>query len=84
MPRPSPSCHACQIPMEPGFIPDLAHGGIGQTRWIGGTPQAPKLLGLNLMGEVSFRQFNHGVHVWAYRCPDCSRLELFAFDSENE
>lgn len=84
MPIPHPVCHDCQLPMDQGFIPDLAHGAVMQSRWIGGTPEAPTFLGVKWAGEVKPEQFRHGLRVWTYRCPQCGKLEQYAFvEDEN-
>lgn len=66
-------CIACEVPMEPGFIADMSHGTILQSRWCGGEPQAGWL-----GGEVSGKQHKAGLKITVYRCPTCGRLEPYA------
>ena len=67
-----PVCLVCQKAMEPGFIPDLGME-IRIPRWCAGTPDNSSML-----GEATAAQYDKGLKVVAYRCPECEALRLYA------
>lgn len=70
----TPVCLVCKKEMERGFLTDRGHGEIFSPRWCPGEPQDPKFW----FGEVKRQQFDQGVKVVAYRCPECEALRLYA------
>ena len=74
-----PTCLVCKKVMERGFLTDLSHVGtfIHLPRWCPGKPQSNFL-----SGEAHTAQFNQGLKVVAYRCPECEALRLYAPSTE--
>lgn len=69
-----PICLVCQKEMEPGFLIDMGHNAkILIPRWCPGTPK-PSFWS----GEAKLSQYNEGLLVTAYRCPECEALRLYA------
>jgi hypothetical protein len=58
--------------MDPGHIPDMAHGMIMQSSWVQGLPIVRRFLG----GIKYNRKLK--VPIIAYRCTRCGYLELYA------
>ncbi len=65
-----PTCTACQVVMELGYLPHYVHGGLMESMWHRGKPISDFWRGLYSPRPQP---------ITAYRCPKCSRLELFAF-----
>lgn len=68
-PRP---CLRCDVPMEPGYVPDAAYGEwtLYLAKWVTGVPERSLWT-----GGVKRRQ---GLPVVALRCPACGGIELVA------
>jgi len=67
-----PRCPKCDTPMEPGHIPDAAHGQVLQSCWAPGDPKPRRYIGgikYNARELIALR---------AYRCPSCGYVELYA------
>jgi hypothetical protein len=65
-------CLRCQTELEPGYLLDKAHHNTrSQTSWVAGPPEPSFWTGLKI-DERSVRP------VFADRCPDCGRVELYA------
>lgn len=68
-------CSQCgTVGLEPGFTSDTGQGSRGFARWIAGPLEFGLMGGAKLMGR-------HSVAIHAFRCPNCSHLELFAPES---
>lgn len=74
----TPVCLVCQKNMEPGFIADRTDSGPVLQRWCEGTPQEPPTWFGVPAGELPDRQARAGLRVYAYRCPECEALRLYA------
>jgi hypothetical protein len=59
--------------LEPGYIVDWTQGGTLIARWVRGLPE------FGVLGTLRPRR-REQVPMTAYRCPECSHLELFADD----
>ena len=69
--RPAPSCLACGVALEEGFLLDHAHLGIPYAAdWASG-PRKQGLLGAHVAGR-------RRLPIRAFRCPSCERIELYA------
>ena len=66
----TPYCNDCQRRMEGGFLLDRNQGNTVGT-WVEGPPEKSTWTGLKLKGR---RQ----LPVYAWRCPGCSHVRLFA------
>jgi hypothetical protein len=58
--------------MEPGHIPDMAHGTILQSSWVQGHPTVRRFL-----GGIKYDR-KSTVPIIAYRCTRCGYIELYA------
>ncbi len=69
-----PTCLVCQKAMEPGSLAALSHdGGADLPRWLPGYPD-PALA----TSGVKRSQFDAGLKVVVYRCPECEALRFYA------
>jgi hypothetical protein len=59
------------VGLEPGFIEDSGQGSHGYGRWMAGALEKGPLGGAKRMGRPRWQ-------IDAYRCPNCTHLELFA------
>jgi hypothetical protein len=58
--------------MDPGHIPDLAHGMIAQSSWSPGLPEMRKYI-----GGIKYNKKTQ-YPIIAYRCARCGYVELYA------
>jgi hypothetical protein len=63
--------------LEPGYLVDWMQGGARVANWVKGAPEFGPLGGLRILTKQT-------IPTTAYRCPECSHLELFADDPESE
>jgi len=69
-----PVCLVCKKEMEKGFMTDKYDDSrYSMPRWCQGEPE-PNFW----TGEAKKQQFEHGLKVVAYRCPECEALRLYA------
>jgi len=68
----APECPRCEQPMERGYMVDHSYGSAYPTAWVEGHPEWSRWSGLRLKGKVK-------VPVTTFRCPQCGRLESFAW-----
>ncbi len=66
-----PICPDCQRRMEGGFLLDVKDYGNAAATWVEGPPEKSMWTGLKLKGR---RQLT----VYAWRCPGCTQVRLFA------
>lgn len=71
--RPIPTCLRCSSAMDAGFMFDVSHGAIRQSRWVPGKPEAGFWT-----GEVTMTQADRGLRITTFRCPRCGYLESYA------
>jgi hypothetical protein len=72
-PKPGPvpqPCSRCEGSLEPGFIADFRHGGMGPSEWVAGTPQ-PSFWTGTWIGDRRYP-------IQAFRCMQCGHLEFWA------
>ena len=75
MKMPTPDCPACRVPMQEGFVPDVAHNGRNLvTRWTEGPAKKSLLRGVDVRAA---RQ----LETVTFRCPKCGWLIWFAPDA---
>ena len=68
----SPMCPDCQRAMQGGFLLDRGDSsGNAVAQWVEGPPEKSIWTGLKLKGR---RRMN----VYAWRCPGCTQVRLFA------
>jgi hypothetical protein len=68
----SHDCPKCQKRMDPGHIPDVAHGSVDPAGWTLGLPVPRRFLaGIKYNKKAQ-------VPLIAYRCPKCGYVELYA------
>lgn len=67
----TPFCADCQRPMEGGFLLDTTHGGQEAGTWIQGAPEKSFWGGIKTKGRRKLT-------VYAWRCPGCSVVRLYA------
>jgi DNA-directed RNA polymerase subunit RPC12/RpoP len=68
-------CADCDSEMELGFLPDLSHGGVHQTKWHKGEAEDSRFLGRKTGVKVDQREL---VPITAYRCSNCGLLKFYA------
>ncbi|HKP73903.1 MAG TPA: hypothetical protein VJT67_00110 [Longimicrobiaceae bacterium] len=68
-----PVCPTCNKRLEGGFMVDHESHGIAVARWVEGAPEKSIWTGLKLKGR---RQ----LPMYAWRCPSCCEVRLFAPD----
>jgi len=75
-----PSCTACTVAMEPGFVPELTHGGVACTVWHPGAPTTVKKSWAERLASPGGIRYgvDEVLAIDAWRCPGCGRVELFA------
>ncbi len=66
-----PFCTDCQRRMEGGFLLENSHSSQEAGKWVEGPPEKSFWGGLKLKGR---RQLT----VYAWRCPGCAQVRLFA------
>ncbi|MET7287462.1 hypothetical protein [Streptomyces sp. NPDC005573] len=65
-------CSQCDtVGLDPGFVEDSGQNARGFSRWIAGPLERGPLGGAKRWGRPAWQ-------IDAYRCPNCSHLELFA------
>ncbi|MBV9772817.1 MAG: hypothetical protein JO040_02665 [Gemmatimonadetes bacterium] len=69
----TPTCPGCGVQLEGGFLLDQTNNGVAVTRWAEGFPERSIWTGVKLKGR---RQFS----VYAWRCPRCFEVRLYAPD----
>jgi hypothetical protein len=72
MPDFHPSCPKCQRSMDPGHLPDIAHGAVRQSSWAPGTAIRQRFF-----GGIKYNA-RETIPLNAYRCPRCGYVELYA------
>jgi len=70
--RKNPTCVQCRTPMEPGFMADHGYGAVYPQAWLPGKPEWSRWTGLK------FKK-NDIMPVTTFRCPECGRLDAFAW-----
>ena len=68
-----PVCATCGKRLEGGFILEASRNGVAVTKWVEGAPERSVWTGLKLKGR---RQ----LPMYAWRCPGCFEVRLFAPD----
>jgi hypothetical protein len=69
-----PFCAPCQRRMEGGFLLDAGQHANGVTSWVEGAPEKSFWEGVKTKGRRK-------LPVYAWRCPGCSEIRLFAPDA---
>jgi hypothetical protein len=59
--------------LEPGYLVDVSQATFRVAEWVDGLPEFGPLGGLKM-------RHKRRIPTTAYRCPECSHLELFADD----
>ena len=67
-----PQCPKCDKPMDKGYVPDVAYGGVFETSWAPGEPEQRRFV-----GGIKYRA-NELIPLRAHRCPKCGLVELYA------
>lgn len=76
MTQPAPTCPKCSSPMELGYVPDYAHGGIHVGHWSRGRPRSAFFSFLDrLRIAVPIEPY---IPIGTYRCQKCGFLESYA------
>lgn len=72
-------CEKCAVEMVVGFVPDFGTAATWVAVWVSGAPEMTKSIRERLktgggvaLGEADVKAID------AYRCPQCSRVELYA------
>ncbi len=65
--------HCGTVGLEPGFLDDTGQSSAGFVQWIEGALERGIFGGAKRMGRRHWE-------IDAWRCPECSHLELFATD----
>ena len=65
------ACPKCSGTMEQGFVLDITHGGVAQSRWVRGAPEKGFWTGIKWRDRVT-------AYINTYRCIECGYLESYA------
>ena len=72
MPNADPTCPACRVPMEVGFVrDDTAHSQSTPAEWVEGRPERTWFIGLKVKDHDRYE-------IESWRCPRCGALQDFA------
>jgi hypothetical protein len=74
VPKPSPACPDCKVPMDSGFIVDFYGNSFNkQSSWVGGTAEPRR------WGSVSGDK--QRLPIVTFRCATCGQLKSFAHET---